>query len=110
MTEGVATDAFAIARFVLRLTFVILTAVGLAISCLLIALAYAFERLYPVSALPWAFATLVLPTCGLIVLALSTRLAAFVAGDLQVSHVLRAAVMPDISEMRPPKLQREEVP
>ena len=74
-------DAFTLARFVLRLTFVILTTVGLAISALLMALAYALERLYSVPALPWAFATLALPACGALLLAFSTRLAAFVAGE-----------------------------
>jgi hypothetical protein len=86
-------EAFAFARLVLRLTFVILTAVGLAVSGLLIALAYTVERLYSVPALPWAFATLALPACGLVVLGLSTRLAAFVAATPQASRVLPSAVV-----------------
>jgi hypothetical protein len=88
VSDHVAPEAFALARFVLRLTFVILTALGLAVSALLMALAYAVERLYSVPALPWAFATLALPACGLLVLAFSTRLAAFVAGSPEISRLL----------------------
>lgn len=85
MSDDLAAEAFALARFVLRLTFVILTAVGFAVSALLLALAYAFERFYSAPALPWAFATLALPACGLLVLAFSTRLATFVAGKPESS-------------------------
>jgi hypothetical protein len=79
MSELFKSDKFQLARFVLRLTFVIVTSVGIAISALLVALAFALERLYVVQALPWAFATLALPACGLVALALSTPLARFVA-------------------------------
>jgi hypothetical protein len=107
MTNRVSADALALATFVLRLTFVILTAVGFAVSALLIALAYAFERLYAVPALLWALATLAFPACGLIVLALSTRLARFVAGNFRVSHTLRSA-MREIDEIAPPNKALEQ--
>ncbi len=93
MSERVNPNVFVLARIVLRLTFVIFSAVGFAVSALLIALAYAFERLYSVPALPWALATLSLPACGLIVLAFSTRLATFVAGNIQFSDGPRPAVL-----------------
>jgi hypothetical protein len=103
VTDDLAEPTFALARFVLRLTFVILTAVGLAVSGLLIALAYTFERLYSVPALPWAFATLALPGCGLLVLAFSTRLATFVAGNPEVSRLLQSAVTHARAEMTAPE-------
>jgi hypothetical protein len=90
VSDDLAADAFGLARFALRLTFVILTAVGFAVSALLIALAYAVERLYSVPALPWAFATLALPACGLLVLGFSTRLATFVAGSPESSMSSKA--------------------
>jgi hypothetical protein len=80
MTGRIEADGFQVARFVLRLTFVILSCVGISISALLVALAFALERLYLVAALPWAFATLALPACALVLLAFSTPLARFVAG------------------------------
>jgi hypothetical protein len=80
MVRCIDADRFQVARFVLRLTFVILSCVGFAVSALLIALAFALEGLYLVPALPWAFATLALPACGLVALRFSTRLARFVAG------------------------------
>lgn len=80
MSERFKSDGFQLARFVLRLTFVIVTGVGFAVSALLVALAFALERLHSVHALQWAFATLALPACGLVALALSTRLARFIAG------------------------------
>jgi hypothetical protein len=102
VSDHLAEKAFPLARFVLRLAFVILTAVGLAVSALLIALAYAFERLYSVPALPWAFAALALPACGLLLLAFSTRLATFVAESPQASHLLQSATMRERDEMTPP--------
>jgi hypothetical protein len=67
VSDDLAAEAFGLARFVLRLTFVILAALGLAVSA------------YAVPALP--FATLAIPACALLVLAFSTRLARFVAGS-----------------------------
>jgi len=100
VNDDLAAEAFGLARFVLRLAFVILTAVGFAVSALLIALAYAFERLYSVPALPWAFAMLALPACALLVLAFSTRLATFVAGrpEFSMSPNARAASMLSIRD------------
>ena len=98
MNDDLAAEAFGLARFVLRLAFVILTAVGFAVSALPLALAYAFERFYSVPALPWAFATLALPACALLVLAFSTRLATFVAGrpEFSMSPKAREVSMPSI--------------
>src|SRR5262245_23347696 len=93
---------FVLASFALRLTFGIVSAVGFAVSALLLALAYALDRLYSVAALPWAFATLALPACGLVVLAFSTRLATFIAGDTPVSHAFRSAFMRDRLPQTPP--------
>lgn len=101
MKDRVDSDIFVLARKVLCLTFVILSAVGFAVSALLIALAYAFERLYSVPALPWALSTLALPTCGLIVLALSTRLARFISGHDLVSGALRSAFVRGRPAMTP---------
>ena len=102
MSDHLVEGTYALARVVLRLTFVILSAVGLAVSALLIALAYAFERLYSVPALPWAFATLALPACGLVMLAFSSPLARFVAGTPRVSHLVRLAITRDGPVMAPP--------
>jgi len=79
MSEDLESDGFQLAKFVLRLTFVIFSGIGFAVSALLIALAFVLEHLYLVPALPWAFATLALPACGLVALAFSTLLARFVA-------------------------------
>ena len=84
-TGTAAADRFQLARFALRLTFVILSGIGFAVSALLIALALALERLYAAPALPWALATLALPVAGLVGVALSTRLAKFVAGAPTIS-------------------------
>jgi hypothetical protein len=78
VSDRFEAEAVHLARVVLRLTFVILSAVGFAVSVLLIALAFAIERLYSVPALPWALATLALPASGLVALACSTRLAHFI--------------------------------
>jgi len=85
MSDFSEANGFQLARFVLRLAFVILTSVGCAVSALLIALAFAIERLYSVPALPWALATLAFPASGLAALALSTRLARFISGNLSTS-------------------------
>ncbi len=110
MSDAFEADALQLARFALRLTFVILSGVGFAVSALLIALAVVIERLYLVPALPWAFATLALPACGLVVLALSNRLAKFVAGTTTVRVPTFIAPLSADEPNKPVQLTRAMLP